>query len=100
MPTPDPPAPSRYRIAPHVRFTVIDGTAMLMDGRGERYLGLNEVATRIFELVGGGRDPAEVAQALGEEFDADPARLRGDVEEMIAKLAREGLIEPGAPEAP
>lgn len=93
-------SPSRYRIAPHVRFTVLDGTAVLMDGRGERYLGLNEVGTRIFELVGGGSDATEVVQALGEEFDADPARLRRDVDAMIERLAREGLIEPGPGEEP
>jgi hypothetical protein len=87
------PAVSRYALARHVRFTVIDGTAMLMDGKQGRYLGLNEVGTRIFELAAAGAAAEEVAANLEKEFAVHPQQVRDDVQRMIVQLEREGILE-------
>lgn len=87
------PAASRYALARHVHFTVVDGTAMLMDGKKGRYLGLNEVGTRIFELAASGAVADEVAANLEKEFAVDPQQLRDDVRRMIVQLEREGILE-------
>jgi coenzyme PQQ synthesis protein D (PqqD) len=87
-----------YRIASHVQYTVIDGTAILMDSRGEKYLGLNELGTRIFEWIGGGGDVEQLVDGLREEYRVTEDVLRRDIDRMIRQLEEAGLIERARPD--
>ena len=83
-----------YRIADYVEFTVIDGVAIILDGRWGKYLGLNEVATRILETLRDHGDPEGALAAVLREYDAPEAQVRADVERMVLELEEKGLIEP------
>ena len=66
--------------------------SVLLDLRSEQYFGLNEVGTRIFELLA--IDPglqAAFAVLLGE-FDVAPEQLQQDLLELVSKLAHAGLV--------
>jgi hypothetical protein len=71
---------------------VIDGEAVLLDLASGRYLGLNEVATRVWELLGEGKTIGAVRAALLDEFEVPAEVLEGDLEKLFADLLARGLI--------
>ncbi len=83
----------RYRVADHVELTVIDGAAIVLDGRRGKYLGLNEVATRILTGLKDDGDPERVLECLLGDYDAPEAQVRADVERMVRELEEKGLVE-------
>src|SRR2546423_510885 len=56
------------------------------------YYGLNEVGTRVWELI---REPKTVRQlneTLANEYDVDPKRLEAELQKLLEQLAHEGLV--------
>lgn len=84
----------QYRLAGHVQLTVIDETAIVLDGASGKYLGLNEVGTRVLELVRSGRNhQTEIVRALLGEFDVSEETAQSDVEALLRELEERRLIE-------
>jgi hypothetical protein len=63
------------------------------------YFGLDEVGTRIWQLVQTPCTVREIRDALLEEFDVDEARCDRAVRSFLASLAEHGLITSDAPAA-
>jgi hypothetical protein len=63
------------------------------------YFGLDEVGTRIWELVQQPRPVREIRDALLEEYDVDEERCDQAVRSLLASLAEHGLITVDAPSA-
>jgi hypothetical protein len=61
--------------------------------RTNRIFELNATGMRVWELIGSRRTADEIAQQLESEFDADPGRVRTEVETLLGDLAREGLVD-------
>jgi hypothetical protein len=72
---------------------VLDGEAVLLDLREGIYFGLNEVGTRIWELLGEGATVAELRAKIFEEFDVEEAVASADLVELLDELLDRGLIE-------
>jgi Coenzyme PQQ synthesis protein D (PqqD) len=53
---------------------------------------LNPTAARLWELLGPGRERAELEQVMLEEFDVQQPELSGQLDETLAVLSSEGLI--------
>lgn len=53
---------------------------------------LNEVGTRIWEMVPETADPAAIAERLAEEFQVSPAEAARDTREFLSELEAAGLI--------
>ena len=69
----------------------LGGEAVLLDvGRGV-YFGLDEVAYRIWTLLGEGNDADAIVARLTEEFNAEPAEIRADVAAFLDTLVERGL---------
>lgn len=95
---PAPAAPAvfpaaRFRPAAHVSAAAQGGRTVLLDQRAGEYIGLDEVGTRIWELLGEGRDLSGVADALEAEYDAPRHVLERDVAAVAAKLATLGVLQ-------
>jgi hypothetical protein len=76
---------------------VIDDEAVLLDLNSGKYLGLNAVATRTWELIGAGKTLGEMRSALLTEFDVAPDVLDGDLAELLETMrARELIVPQGA----
>lgn len=69
-----------------------DGSAVLVDGRGDAYA-LNATAAEVWELCDGRGGEALLA-ALLARYAASPARARRSVAALLARLRRLGLLEP------
>ena len=66
---------------------------VLLDLKTERYLGLDSVSARIWQVLTGGGSVQSAYETLLAEFDVDPERLRTDLEEFVQELVRFGLVE-------
>jgi hypothetical protein len=71
-----------------------DGTGVLLHLRTRFYFTLNASGVQAWKLLGdGARDAAELARRLAAAFPGtDPARVRADVDALLADLAREALV--------
>lgn len=83
---------ARIRPAAHALVRLVQGEAVVLDLHTERYLGFNEVGTRIWELATAADRVADVLPALLAEFEVDEADLRRDVEGFVAALVDAGLV--------
>lgn len=80
------------RLADHVTFAVVDGSAVILDAANGVYLGVNEVGTRILELLAESESIERVIDHLGAEYDVPEARLRHDVQELLEQMHTRGMI--------
>ena len=82
------------RTNPGVVFQKLDEGAVLFAPATELYFGLNDVGAMIWELLPRASTPDDVYAALHATFpDVDRDIIRADVDELLARLLAEGLIE-------
>lgn len=86
-------ASSCWRPARHVMMASGEGRTFLLDTKGERYMGLDDVGAAVWAGLQAGEAPAAIVARLIDEYDAAPDTVRGDVEDFLAQLAARGLIE-------
>lgn len=70
----------------------ISGETVLLDMASERYFGLDEIGTRVWQVLAKTRSPGAAFDALLEEYDVEPERLEHDLVELLERLADAGLI--------
>ena len=68
------------------------GEAVLLDLASGTYFGLDEVGTRIWQLLGEHGSAEPVVAALLDEYDVDEARIRADLDRLIGELHGKGLV--------
>ena len=85
--TTEPMKPAR-----HVLTRQLPGGAVLVHLQTNRIFELNETAARVWELLGNGIPPSDVAERLIAEFDVDAETAAAEVRVLLDMLAREGLL--------
>lgn len=78
---------------PEVASCTLDGEAVLLDVAAGRYHGLNEVGTRVWELLREPRRVSALRERLLAEYEVGAERLTADLLALLAELLRAGLIE-------
>ena len=78
---------------PEVIAKRLDNTTVLVDLPTSRIFELNETGTRIWELLGEGRDADSIMRHLVDEFEVDHAQAEGEVNNLLARLRADGLLE-------
>lgn len=87
------PAPGdRFAAAPGVAFTREGGRTILLDPDAGEYFGLDEVGSRIWELLGDGATLAQAVDALEAEYEAPRDVLERDAAALVADLLRMKLL--------
>lgn len=89
---------SRLRIHQAAHYTVIDDTAVVLDGRRGKYLGLNETAGRILALLAEGHSVERVAEMMSDDYEVDTSVLRQDVDRFVQEMEAMGLLVPAPSE--
>jgi len=79
-------------ISREVLFQQVEGEAVLLDLASETYFGLDEVGTRIWQLLQGHSRLRTVFESLRDEYDVEPERLEQDLLKLIGELADAGLV--------
>src|SRR5437773_9947037 len=81
------------RVSPSTLYRQLQGETVLLHMDSGEYFGLDEIATRIWQLIVEKGDLDEVEAAMLNEFQVDRAVLSGDLARVINDLAAKGLIE-------
>jgi hypothetical protein len=82
---------------PDVLSRVIDQEAVLLNLATGTYCGMNEVATRAWELIEGSITFGALATKLHGEFDVEEDRLREDLVELVRSMEQAKLVELKSP---
>lgn len=83
---------SRAQIAPEVIIQEVGGESVLLDLKTERYLGLNEVGTRMWQALIESDSIQAAYETLQAEYDATPQQLEEDLRDFIDRLLANNLI--------
>ncbi len=86
-----------YKHDPNIVARLIGGEMILVPirknvGDMENIFTLNESAARIWELVDGQRNLAEIHQQIVEEFEIDALQAESDLLELVDSLLAEGAL--------
>ncbi len=86
------PFSSNVIISSEVLAQEVDGETVLLDLQSESYFGLDEVGTRIWQLLQEHNELQKVFDIMLEEYDVDAKQLEKDLNGLLDKLLNEELI--------
>ncbi len=73
--------------------TSIGADQVILDTSNNLYFGLEDVASRIWELLSGKHQVSDIVELIEEEYEVDNSRCREDVLSFLEDLHLKGLIE-------
>ncbi len=79
-------------LSPEVISQEVSGETVLLDLESENYFGLDEVGTRIWQLIKETNDLQAIYQTLLAEYDVSEQRLQQDLNTLLAEISGLGLI--------
>lgn len=85
-------APEQITVPDAVLHQQLGEETVLLNLTTERYYGLDEVGTRVWQLLREHRTLDPVVAALLDEYDVDETALRTDIVRLLDELADLGLI--------
>jgi hypothetical protein len=77
----------------HVLVRFLDRESVLLNLETERYFGLDETGTRMWQLATGSPNIDAAYQELLAEFDVEPELLKTNLTELLSRLKENGLIQ-------
>lgn len=80
-------------LSAEVLFQEVGNEAVLLDLKSERYFGLDEVGTRVWQLMQESGELEALFKVLLAEYDVRPERLQADLDDLLARLEEAGLIQ-------
>ena len=81
-----------FRASRDVVVRELDGEAVLLDLAHGTYFGLDEVGTRVWQLLTEHMRLESVFAAMLEEYDVAPATLERDLIDLVGELTANGLL--------
>ncbi len=84
---------STITISPDVMVRKVGEESVLLDLKTERYLGLDDVSSRFWEVLTDGGSMNSAYDSLLAEFEVSPDRLRNDLGAFVQELLRLGLVQ-------
>ena len=75
----------------------VNGETVILDLKSESYFGLDEVGTRIWQLLREHGDVQKTFDTMLEEFDVDTDTLASDMKNLFDDLIEKGLISSDHP---
>jgi hypothetical protein len=83
---------ARFSVPKDVVFRDLVGESVILDLRSGVYFGLNEVGTRIWQILSQDGDKEAVLRGLLQEFDVEEPRLRQELDSFVKELCERGLL--------
>ena len=80
-------------LSPDVISQEVSGETVLLDLESECYFGLDEVGTRIWQLLKDTSDLQLIYNTLLEEYDVEEQQLQSDLEALLTEISDLGLIK-------
>jgi hypothetical protein len=86
---------SKVSVSSDVLIRHVGGESVVLDLKTEQYLGLNEVGTRMWQVLAGAESIEAAYQSLLAEFDVERDQLRRDLDEFVQELLHLGVVQLG-----
>ncbi|MGB9463621.1 MAG: PqqD family protein [Candidatus Acidiferrum sp.] len=83
----------RAELLPHVLVRFLDKESVLLNLETERYFGLDETGTRMWQVVTAAPNIDAAYQELQNEFDVESELLRLHLTELLGRLVDNGLLQ-------
>jgi Coenzyme PQQ synthesis protein D (PqqD) len=83
----------RVIVPAHVLVRVLDKESVLLNIETERYFGLDETGTRMWQLVTGALKIEVAYRQLLDEYEVEPELLREDLTDLLRRLVENGLLQ-------
>ena len=83
---------SAIRISEDVLSQEVAGEAVLLDLASENYFGLDEVGTRVWQMLKTGKGPEVIVESLLADYEVSREKLEADVADLLDQLEGAGLI--------
>lgn len=76
-----------------ILFQKLGEEAVILHLESEQYFGLDEIGTRIWEVLKQEGSTEKALFVLLEEYNVEEQTLRKDIEELIADLKKENILK-------
>lgn len=83
----------RAEALPHVLVRFLDRESVFLNLDTERYFGLDETGTRMWQLLTTSPSIDAAYQELQNEFDVESELLRSHLTELLGRLVENGLLQ-------
>ncbi len=78
--------------APDVISQEVSGETVLLNLDSEHYFGLDEVGTRVWQLIRETGDVQAIYRTMLAEYDVSEERLRSDLDALLEEITGLGLV--------
>jgi len=78
--------------SPDVISQEVSGETVLLDLESENYFGLDEVGTRVWQLIKESGDLRAIFETMLEEYEVNEECLEQDLEALLTEIVSLGLI--------
>ena len=82
----------RVTVPDDVLIRVLDGESVILNLDSESYFGLDEVGTRMWEVLTEASSIQAAYEQLLTEYEVEPAVLRADIDNLVGQLVESGLL--------
>jgi Coenzyme PQQ synthesis protein D (PqqD) len=82
----------KVSVPAHILVRFLEKEAVLLNLETERYFGLDETGTRMWQLATTAPNIDTAYRQLLDEYDVGPDTLRENLAELLEKLADSGLL--------
>ena len=83
----------KLTIPEDVMFRILGDEAVILNVGTGVYFGLDEVGTRMWQLMSEHGSTDKVVETMLNEYEVEEAQLRADMENLIAQLSEKGLVK-------
>lgn len=84
--------PNEITVSPQVLFQELDNESIMLNLRDDAYYRLDEVGTRLWQLLSETGQVEQVVRQMLIEYQVEEARLRQDLANLLAQMANAGVI--------
>jgi hypothetical protein len=79
-------------ISSEVLTQEVGGETVILDLKSETYFGLDEVGTRIWQLLVEQEDMQTITATMLNEYDVEEDQVEKDIQNLLTQLDKAGLV--------
>jgi len=82
----------KIEISSEVLTQEVGGETVILDLKSESYFGLDEVGTRIWQLLQEQEDIQTITATMLNEYDVKEEQLEKDIQNLLTQLNKAGIV--------
>jgi len=82
----------KIEISSEVLTQEVDGETVILDLKSESYFGLDEIGTRIWQLLQEQEDIETITETMLNEYDVEEEKLEKDIQNLLTQLNKAGIV--------